>query len=104
MTDKAVKVAAAKSHYLSLPGRTESGYEEVMRDPRKFNRVWRYLLKLPPSDEPPPEFHSTRCSLLMSCASPCRPTADPARLDRLTQIPNRTLPDLGIGINCEWRY
>ena len=42
------------------------------------------------------------CSLLMSCA--CRPRADPARLERLSERHNRTLPDLGIGINCEWRY
>ena len=42
------------------------------------------------------------CSLLMSCA--CRPTADPARLDRLIQIHNQTLLDLGIAINCEWSF
>lgn len=42
------------------------------------------------------------CSLLMGCA--CRPTADPARLERLSPLPNRTLADLGIGISCEWSY
>lgn len=42
------------------------------------------------------------CSLLMSCA--CRPTADPARLDRLIQIHNQTLLDSGIAINCEWSF
>lgn len=42
------------------------------------------------------------CSLLMSCA--CQPTVDPARLERLIQLPNRTLVDLGIVVNCTWRY
>ena len=44
---------AIRDHYLSLPGRTEAGWVEVLRDPRKFNRVWRHSLSLPPSDEPP---------------------------------------------------
>ena len=43
------------------------------------------------------------CSLLMSCA--CQPTADPARLPRLIQIPTLdSVVDSGIGINCTWRY
>lgn len=44
---------AIRDHYLSLPGRTEAGWVEVLRDHRKFNRVWRHSLGLPPSDEPP---------------------------------------------------
>ena len=44
---------AIRDHYLSLPGRTEAGWVEVLRDPRKFNRVWRHSLGQPPSDEPP---------------------------------------------------
>ena len=44
--------------------------------------------------------------LLTGCAIPCQPTADPARLARRIQIhpPPLTPWDLGIGINCEWRY
>lgn len=45
--------ARVKAHYLGLPGKTEAGWVEVKRDPRKFNRVWRHLLGLPPSDWPP---------------------------------------------------
>jgi hypothetical protein len=44
---------AIRDHYLSLPGRTEAGWVEVLRDPRKFNRVWRHMLNQPPSDDPP---------------------------------------------------
>ena len=39
----------------------------------------------------------TLCSLLTSCASPCRPAVEPNR------ILARTL-DSAIGINCTWRY
>ena len=45
-------------------------------------------------------------SLLLSCASPCQPTADPARLERLIEIhptPGLLL-DGEIGINCAWRF
>jgi len=43
---------------------------------------------------------------LLGRASPCHPTVDPAQLARRTQSPNPTLvlSDLGIGVNCEWRY
>ena len=46
------------------------------------------------------------CGLLLGCASPCHPTADPAQLARRAQSPNPTLAlsDLGIGASCEWRY
>ena len=44
---------AVKAHYLSLPNRTVEGWQAVATDPRKFNRVWRHLLQLPPSDKPP---------------------------------------------------
>jgi len=43
------------------------------------------------------------CSLLMSCA--CRPSADPARLERRIQTPiPASVADLGIAINCEWSF
>ena len=43
------------------------------------------------------------CGLLMSCA--CRPTADLARLYQQTQtLTLGSAADLGIGINCVWRY
>lgn len=42
-----------KRYYLSR-GRTEAQWLEVAKDPRKFNRVWRALLRLPPSNDPPP--------------------------------------------------
>ena len=42
-------------------------------------------------------------ALLTSCA--CKPSADPARLERRIQIPTPgSALDLGIGINCTWRY
>lgn len=45
--------ARIKAHYLSLPGKTEEGWREVKSDPRKYNRVWRRLLGLPPGETPP---------------------------------------------------
>lgn len=47
---------AVKRHYLSLPGRTEAQWQEhVLNHPGRFNRVWRHWLRLPASDDPPPE-------------------------------------------------
>ncbi|HEY8037147.1 MAG TPA: hypothetical protein VIF37_16315 [Methylobacter sp.] len=46
--------AAIKSYYLKK-GKTEADWQEVCADPRKFNRVWREMLQLPPGDMPPPE-------------------------------------------------
>lgn len=42
-------------------------------------------------------------ALLTSCA--CKPSADPARLERRIQIPTPgSVLDSGIAINCTWRY
>lgn len=42
-------------------------------------------------------------ALLTSCA--CRPSADPARLERRIQTPiPASVADLGIAINCEWSF
>ncbi|MCB1918648.1 MAG: hypothetical protein KDJ28_01555 [Candidatus Competibacteraceae bacterium] len=43
-----------RQHYLSLPGKTEAGWKNVMRDPYKFNRLWRHALRLELRDDPPP--------------------------------------------------
>jgi hypothetical protein len=32
----------------------EADWREVSADPRRFNRVWRRMLRLAPSDDPPP--------------------------------------------------
>lgn len=37
--------AAIRAHYLSLPGKTEAGWVEVLIDPRKYNIIWRHMLK-----------------------------------------------------------
>lgn len=37
--------AAIHAHYLSLPGKTEEGWAEVLMDPRKYNMTWRHMLK-----------------------------------------------------------
>jgi hypothetical protein len=37
--------AAIRAHYLSLPGKTEQGWAEVLLDPRKYYYVWRHMLK-----------------------------------------------------------
>lgn len=36
---------AIRAYYLSLPGKTAEGWDEVMLDPRKFNMTWRHMLK-----------------------------------------------------------
>lgn len=43
--------------------------------------------------------------LLTGCASPCHPTVDPIQWKRLIE-PNPINPwwDLGIGIDCSWRF
>ncbi|GEM_PF-1808421 len=46
-------------------------------------------------------------ALLTSCANqcPCRPKVPPDRIHRLIQIPTLdSVVDLGIGIECAWRY
>lgn len=37
--------AAIHAYYLSLPDKTEAGWAEVLLDPRKFNHLWRHMLK-----------------------------------------------------------
>lgn len=37
--------AAIRAHYLSLPDKTETGWAEVLLDPRKYNTLWRHMLK-----------------------------------------------------------
>lgn len=37
--------AAIRAHYFSLPGKTEEGWAEVLLDPRRYNYVWRHMLK-----------------------------------------------------------
>lgn len=37
--------AAIAAYYLSLPGKTEEGWAEVLLDPRKYNIIWRHMLK-----------------------------------------------------------
>ncbi|MDO8941522.1 MAG: hypothetical protein Q7U98_20375 [Methylicorpusculum sp.] len=41
-----------KAYYEARGG---TKWHEVSADPRLFNRVWRALLRLPKSDEPPPQ-------------------------------------------------
>jgi hypothetical protein len=46
-------------------------------------------------------------ALLTSCANqcPCRPKVPPDRIHRLIQTPILdSVVDLGIGIECQWRY
>ncbi len=55
--------AAVRRHYLSLPGRTEEDWRDVvMPDVTKFNKIWRHMVKtrcgvpwLEISTLPPPE-------------------------------------------------
>jgi len=67
MTDEELLVqtravsAAIHAHYLSQRGKTEEGWVEVLKDPRKYNLTWRHMLKhacgqhdLPISSFPPP--------------------------------------------------
>ena len=42
-----------RSHYLSMPGKTEDGRVAVKQNPAKYYRVWRHMLKLPAGDTPP---------------------------------------------------
>lgn len=37
--------AAIHAHYLSQRGKTEEGWGEVLKDPRKYNLTWRHMLK-----------------------------------------------------------
>lgn len=37
--------AAIRAHYLSLPGKTEDGWAEVLLDPRKYHMTWRHMLR-----------------------------------------------------------
>lgn len=41
-----------KAFYLGK-GRTEQQWQAVSRNPQKFNRVWRAMLRLPAGDMPP---------------------------------------------------
>ncbi len=52
-TDAAKRHEAVRQHYLSLLGKTEGGWAEVVTSPQKYNRVWNHALGLPPSDKPP---------------------------------------------------
>lgn len=36
---------AIHAYYLNLPGKTETGWIEVLLDPRKYNTLWRHMLK-----------------------------------------------------------
>jgi len=44
---------AIKAHHLAVGG-TETSWQRMAANPACFNRVWRSLLSLPASDEPPP--------------------------------------------------
>lgn len=37
--------AAIRAYYLSFPGKTDEGWAEVLLDPRKYNILWRHMLK-----------------------------------------------------------
>lgn len=37
--------AAIRAYYLSLPGKTDEGWAEILLTPRKYNHVWRHMLK-----------------------------------------------------------
>jgi len=45
--------AAIKAYYLR--GHSEAEWAAITQNPKKFNRVWRQMLKLPPDDTPPPK-------------------------------------------------
>lgn len=55
MLDSAAETdAKIRAFYLSLPSRNDAGWREVVKaDPRKYNRVWRAMLRLPAGEEPP---------------------------------------------------
>ncbi len=44
---------AIKAHHLRVGG-TDASWQRITTHPGQFNRVWRSLLSLPASDEPPP--------------------------------------------------
>lgn len=46
--------ARIRAYFLRYLG-TEDGWRAVSADPRRFNRVWRRMLKLAPDDSPPPK-------------------------------------------------
>jgi O6-methylguanine-DNA--protein-cysteine methyltransferase len=54
------RLQRTKMHYLAIKdyflksGKTEQQWQTVCQDPRKFNRVWRAMLQIPPGDMPPP--------------------------------------------------
>ena len=37
--------AAIRAHYLRLPDKTVEGWADVLADPRRYNYVWRHMLK-----------------------------------------------------------
>lgn len=47
--------AALEAHYLSLPGKTDAGWQAVKKEPVKYNRIWRHALGLELRDDPPSE-------------------------------------------------
>jgi hypothetical protein len=49
-----MRYAAIRGYYLKQ-GNTEQDWQAVSADVRLFNRVWREMLQIPPSDIPPPE-------------------------------------------------
>lgn len=52
--DKAAIIhEAIKAHYLSQ-GRTLEQWQEVAKDPSKFNLVWRHALRIAKDTTPPP--------------------------------------------------
>ncbi|MCL7420855.1 MAG: hypothetical protein M8364_08135 [Methylobacter sp.] len=49
-----IRHGAIRGYFLKR-GNTEQEWRAVSADPRKFNLIWRQMLRLPPGDEPPPE-------------------------------------------------
>jgi hypothetical protein len=45
--------ARIRAYYLRHLG-DEEDWRAVSADPRRFNQVWRRMLRLAPSDDPPP--------------------------------------------------
>lgn len=52
---KAARTYRAIKRFYLQHGRTEEQWQAITADPRKFNRVWRAMLRLPSSDMPPPK-------------------------------------------------
>lgn len=54
------RLKRARMHYHTIKGyylkggKTLQEWHAVCEDPRKFNRVWRAMLQIPPGDMPPP--------------------------------------------------